>query len=418
MIKTYIAAVAVLAVGGTTSAADNFLPQTDVALEAISAHPVVATAEARLAEAAAEARVRRAGEHDFLVTGSYIRRDVRGEGTYGEWDSTISRAIRLPGKAKADRNIGALGIEVAENARDDARHQVALLLKDYWFEWLEAGAAQRIEQASVETYRRELKAVERQYELKEAALLEVEGVRSALAAAEVALQMSAARKLEAERAIGTMFPTMVLPAQALDIGAPAATEYSFDAWKDLILTRSHELQMAKKYAEQQLALARRGRLDKLADPTVGVRFFSERGGEEQGVGLLFSMPIGTSRRSAKSDAQRARALAAEAQARQVQLMIEEVADRDITRAEAGLAVWQQAAAAVAASEQVVSRVRRAVDLGERDLVELLRALNAHHDLLRQEAAARIGAHDAITQLRIDSHEIWVTTHHDHEDHDD
>jgi len=302
MIKKYLVAAVVLTVGGAANAADSILPQTDVALEAITAHPVVATAEARLVEAAAEARARRVGEHEFHVTGSYIRRDVRGAGTFGEWDSTISRAIRLPGKAKADRNIGALGIEVAENARDDARHQVALLLKDYWFEWLDASAAHQIELAVVETYRRELQAVEHQYELQEAALLEVEGVRSALAVAEADMEKSTARKLEAERAIGTMFPTMVLPAQTLDIGAPRATEYSFDAWKELILSRSHELQMAKKYAEQQLALARRGRLDKLADPTVGVRVFSERGGEEQGVGLLFSMPIGTSHRSAKSDA--------------------------------------------------------------------------------------------------------------------
>ncbi len=415
MIKKYIVAVAVLAAGGAAEAADNFLPQADVAQAAIGAHPVVAAAEASLMEAQAQARLYTAGDHDFHLSGSYIRRDVRGEGTYSEWDSTISRAIRLPGKAKEDRKIGALGVNVAENARDDARHQVALLLKDYWFEWLEAGAMHRIDQMAVDTYRQELQAVERRYELQEAALLEVEGVRSALATAEAGLQKSRARKLEAERAIATMFPTMALPAQQLDIGDPAATKYSFDQWKNLILTRSHELRMAEKYAKQQMALARRGRLNKIADPTIGVRFFSERGGEEQGVGLLFSMPFGSSRRSAQSDAKRARALAAEAQARQVRLMVEEVADRDITRAEAGLSVWQQASVALTASKQVVSRVRRAVELGERDLVELLRALNAHHDVVRQEASARIAAHGAFTQLRIDSHEIWIATHHDHDD---
>lgn len=415
MVKKNILAFAVLFVGSAAGAADNFLPQTDVAQTVIGAHPIVAAAEARLAEAEAEARLRKVGEHEFHLNGSYIRRDVRGEGTFGEWDSSISRAVRLPGKAKADRKIGALGIVVAENARDDARHQVALLLKDYWFEWLEASLQVEVDQSATETYRRELKAVERRHELKEAALLDVDDARSALAVAEAGLHKSSARKLEAERAIRAMFPGLVLPLQVPEIQAPEPTEQGFDVWKDRILSRSHELRMAEKAVEQQMALARRTKLDKVADPTVGVRFFSERGGDEQGVGILFSMPFGSSRRSAKTDVQRARVLAAEAQARQTRLMIEEVADRDITRAEAGVRVWQQAAVALDASKKVVARVRRAVEIGERDLTELLRVLKVHYEVRREEALARLNAQDAITQLQIDSHEIWIATHHDHEE---
>jgi outer membrane protein TolC len=415
MKKKFSIAFAILAVAGSVRAGDSFLPHADIATAAIGAHPSVTAAEALLSVAEAEARGRRAGEHDFLATGSYVRRDIRGEGTYGEWDGSISRAIRLPGKASADRKIGALGMEVAENARDDARHQVALLLKDYWFEWVSASAHAEIDQLAVETYRRELEMVARRHDLGEAATLDVESARSAVAAAEATLLKSIARKLEAERVLRTMFPDLILPLQAPDVPAPETSEYSADDWKKLILTRSHELRMAEKAAEQQMALARRVRLDKVADPTVGLRVFSERGGEEQGVGLIFSMPLGSSRRNANSDAQRARTLAAEAQARQVRRLIEEVADRDITRAEAGLQVWQKTKAAMTASEQVVARVRRAVELGERDMVELMRALDQYYAVRREEARARIAAQDALTQLRIDSHEIWVATHHDHED---
>lgn len=415
MIRTSIFAFTIVAVAGLAQAEDTFLPQSDVAMNVIGAHPVVAAAEANLSAATAEARVRKAGDHEFQFNGSFIRRDVRGEGTFSEWDSSISRAIRLPGKASADREIGALGVEVMENARDDARHQVALLLKDYWFEWLEASAHTEIDEQARETYRRELAAVESQYALKEAALLDVERAKSALNGAEAALLKSKARALEAKRAMQTMFPELAIPLQVPDTPAPTASDYGFEKWKDLILTRSHELRMAEKEAEQQLALARRSKLDKFADPTVGLRFFSERGGDEQGVGVLFSMPFGSGKRSAKNDAQRARALAAEAQARQVRLLIEEVADRDITRAEAGVAVWQQTQKALQASEQVVGRERLAVEAGESDLAELLRALGQHHAVQREEVSARISAQDAITQLRIDSHEIWVATHHDHED---
>ncbi|WP_417450619.1 TolC family protein [Kordiimonas sp.] len=408
-------AVTILAVAGAAGAGDTFLPNAAIATAVIGAHPSVSAAEARLSVAAAEARGRRAGNHDFLVSSSYTRRDIRGEGTHGEWDGSISRAIRLPGKASADRKIGALGIEVAENARDDARHQVALLLKDYWFEWLGASTRTEIEQLAVEAYRRELEMAERRHSLQESALIDVEGARSALAAAEAAMLKSNALRLEAERVLRTIFPDLTVPLRAPDVPAPTVTEYSAQEWRDLILARSHELRMAEKEAEQQLALARRVRLDKVGDPALGIRVFSERGGEEQGVGLTFSVPFGPARRNADSDAQRARALAAEAEARHVRRVIEEVADRDITRAETGLNVWQQTVVAMTASEQVVARVRRAVELGERDMVELTRALAQHYDIRREEAAARIAAQDALTQLRIDSHEIWVATHHDHQD---
>ena len=183
MKKKLASVFTILAFTGVAAAGDAFLPHADIATAAIGAHPGVTAAEAQLSVAEAEARSRRAGEHDFLASGSYVRRDIRGEGTYGEWDGSVSRAIRLPGKASADRKIGALGIEVAENARDDARHQVALLLKNYWFEWLDASAHTEIDRLAAETYQRELAMVERRLELQDAALLDVESARSALAAA-------------------------------------------------------------------------------------------------------------------------------------------------------------------------------------------------------------------------------------------
>src|SRR3546814_14214396 len=80
------------------------------------------------------------GTHEIAVTGSYVRRSVDREGGYDEFDATIARPFRLPGKAALDREAGALGIEVAENRMEDARHQTALLLSGYWHDWLVAGA--------------------------------------------------------------------------------------------------------------------------------------------------------------------------------------------------------------------------------------------------------------------------------------
>lgn len=413
MIKKLALYIALLA-GPVATAQEHTadLPHPDIVEQAITTHPVVGVAKAHLAAARAEARQRRAGPHDFIWSGSYIRRDTRNEGTFNEWDSSVSRAVRLPGKAKADRKIGALGVEVAENAKDDARHQVALLLKDYWFEWLAASALVSIDEHETAIYEQELEAVEKRRHYKDAALLDEEEARSALAAAQARALVNKAKRLEAERALNSVFPSMPLPAVAPDVSAPLPSGRGREEWRRLILERSHELQMAKKAAEKQTSLARRARLDRFADPSLGVRMFSERGGEENGVGVFLSVPFGLKHRTAASDIQRARTLAAESETRQARRLIEERADRDVTRAESGIGIWQQAAAALEANTAVVERLRRAVELGDRDLTDLLRALHQHYEMQRSEVAARIAAQDAIVQLRIDAHEIWVVGNHD------
>jgi len=413
MNKTFILLLS-LAIGPSAAAEEraSHLPHPDIVEQAISTHPIVGAAEAHLTAAHAEARQRKAGSHDFILSGSYIRRDAQSNGTYNEWDSSISRAVRLPGKAKSDRKIGALGVEVAENARDDARHQVALILKDYWFEWLTAAANVSIDQLEIATYQRELEMVTKRLLLKEAALLDEDEVRSALAAAQARAAANTAKQLEAERALKSMFPDMPLPAVVPEVLAPRASGRSHNEWRNLIIQRSHELRMVEKEAERQTSLARRARLDRFADPSVGVRVFSERGGEESGVGVFLSVPFGIKHRTAASDIRRAKAIAAASDVRQANRLIEEVADRDITRAEAGIDIWQQAALALAANAAVIERIHRAVELGNRDLDDLLRALRRHYDIKRSEVAARIAAQNALAQLQIDAHEMWILAHDD------
>ena len=390
----------------------SHLPHPDIVEQAISTHPIVGAAEAHLTAAHAEARRRKAGNHDFILSGSYIRRDTQNQSTFNEWDSSISRAVRLPGKAKADRKIGALGVEVAENARDDARHQVALLLKDYWFDWLTAAGNVAIDKLETATYQRELEIVRKRRHLKEAALLDEDEVRSALAAAQARASANTAKQLEAKRALKSMFPDMPLPTVAPRVSTPEPSGRTHQEWRNLILQRSHELRMVEKEAERQTSLARRARLDRFADPSVGVRVFSERGGEESGVGVFLSVPFGMKHRTAASDIRRAKAVAAASDVRQANRLIIEVADRDITRAEAGVGIWQQAAVALEANAAVIKRLHRAVEMGDRDINDLLRALRQHYAVKRSEVAARVAAQDALAQLQIDAHEIWILAHDD------
>ncbi len=131
----------------------------DVALDDA---PLVTEATARLRAAEAQARALGIGPHEFTSPSTYIRRSVDREGGFNEFDTTLSRAVRLPGKASLDRKAGALGVEVAQNLLEDARHQAALQLATLWYDWLLADADARIADAAASSFDAALTAVNRQ----------------------------------------------------------------------------------------------------------------------------------------------------------------------------------------------------------------------------------------------------------------
>ena len=94
------------------------LPPADKVNEALDNHPSVAAAAARVEAARARGDMLRRGSHEVTVSGSYVRRTVDREGGFNEFDTTISRPFRLPGKAALDRQVGAV---VSDALRDLAR---------------------------------------------------------------------------------------------------------------------------------------------------------------------------------------------------------------------------------------------------------------------------------------------------------
>jgi outer membrane protein TolC len=119
------------------------------------------------------------------------------------------------------------------------------------------------------------------------------------------------------------------------------------------------------------------------------------------------MPFGGGFRSAQADRASAQATAAQADLQAVQLTINETADTDLENAQAGLAAWGDARAALDAQMATLLKTRRGQQLGEIGLAEVLLAERMMHDAFRAEAIARIDALRAITKLRIDSHQLWI-----------
>lgn len=383
-----------------------FLPPDEKILEVLEASPPLAEARAMLGGARAEARELAAGEHETLISTAFDERRIRNDRSYSEWSVQASRGLRLPGKGALDRAAGAAGVKAAENSVEDARHQASLLLVQQWVGWAAAAEARAIDEAELEAYVREADALERRVALQDAALLDLEVARGAEARARAGLAQSQGRERSARADLEARFPTLA-PEVAPTLPAPESPTRPLEAWPSIILERSHEIIIARALADRERLLAKRVRQDRLPDPTIGVRTFNERGGDETGVGVFVSIPFSGPRRSAAADRQAAEASAAEARFAMVARDVRATAQSDTIATNSALDAWRAASASRQAAEQAARRTDRAYQLGERDLSERLLVERQAFEARRLELSARADAHRAILKLALDAHELWL-----------
>ncbi|MBR0551849.1 TolC family protein [Stakelama marina] len=383
------------------------LPPAPVVARVLDTHPMVEAAAADVSAARADARMLRKGPHEVTVSGSYIRRSVDREGGFDEFDGTVARAFRLPGKARLDRKAGALGIEEADNNREDARHQTSLMLMNAWHDWLLAGALLRNDRAAVANYERLLAAVERRVELRDAARLDAEQARSELALAKTRLANSAADMRAARAKLHATFPDLPLPEDPPAPATPELPDTALGRLRDLVIERSHEIRAAEFRADRYDVLGRRARRDRVADPSVGVRLFSERSGAERGAGMVFSMPLGGGYRSAAADKAEAEASRARLELTNTRREVIATADADLSNATDRFAAWQASAAAVEGADSAADLSERGYKGGVTDLSDLLYVDRQALAARREEITARVAALRAIMKLRVDSHDMWA-----------
>lgn len=388
--------------------AQSALPPEPLVQEALESHPAVMAADARIEAARAEERLLRAGPHEFSVSGSYVRRSVDREGSYDEYDATLSRAVRLPGKARLDRETGALGVSAAENRAEDARHQAALLLNDLWWDWIGASAEAGVDAQGVANLESALAAVNRRVELRDAAQLEADQTAAALGEARAMAAQSQGRAELARTRLIARFPGLPLPDIAPEPGHPVLPPEGLAELADQVIARSHEIGAADAEAQRAASHAERMRRDRWADPSLGVRLFSERNGMERGAGLVFSMPLGGKARTASASRSEAEASAASAELSLVRIDVLEMANSDVVRIETSFAAWQRTREGLIAQLAALQKLRRGQQLGAIDLADRLLGERQAHAAMRAEALARAEAHRAINRLRIDSHNLWIT----------
>ncbi len=387
--------------------AQSALPDAAAVELVLDNHPLVGAAAARSKAARADARALATGPHEFVASGSVYQRRIDREGEYAEFDASLTRAIRLPGKAALDRKAGDAGVRYADNMAEDARHQVAVMLNDHWWDWVGAAGERSVLARSVATLEAALAAIRRRVELRDASVLEADQAEAALALARSAARAAAGREAAARAGLAAQFPGLPLPESAPEPPAPALPAEGLAALGGWVVERSHEIDAATAQAEQAALLAERARRERMADPSIGVRGFSERGGEERGVGVLLSVPLGGGHRRALADRASAHAAATKAQEVAVQHDIRALAGRDQAMAAAAFASWQDADRAARSSGSAAVRATRGHALGGLDIADSLYAQRLAQEAALAEAVARADAWRAITRLQIDSHTLWM-----------
>jgi outer membrane protein TolC len=407
MIRRRAAIVLAASLLAAPLAAEPGLPPKEAVAAALLDHPSVIAAHARLEASRARADAIRKGSYEFTVQGSYVRRDVNGGAAFDEYDAQVSRPIRLPGKARLDREIGAQGRLVAENVAEDARHEAALLLAAHWFDWLSASAQAEVDRAAVANYAAALAATARRRALRDAAQLDVDQAEAALAEARRALEQSAGLAALARARLAAQFPGLAMPEQAPEVPLPALADARLSQLGDLVIVNSHLVAAAAAESARMAAVADRARAERMADPTIGLRLFSEFGGLERGAGVIVSLPLGGGHRRALASEASAGAAAARADEQLARFDVAETAGADVTTARFRITSWQRAREAVAAQMAALEKLRRGHQLGEIDLADRLLGERMVHDAFRREAEARAEAMRAITRLRIDAHDLWL-----------
>jgi hypothetical protein len=399
-------AIAGLLAASHAAGAQDFLPTTELVIDAIAKQAEVLAADERAAAVDAQAKALALGSHEFEATLIPQRRRVHGDQTMDEFEAQVGRSFRLPGKAPLDREIGTYSRTIAGLERNEVAHEAAVRLLDLWMQWLRAAAADEEAQAQFKSLETERASLKRRVEIGDAAQLDLDLITAEFAQARAAAVHSETMAAAAKHALATDFPQIPLPAHAPSLPEPQPLPGTSEEWQARIIGSGYEVKLAELDASRQDAAAKRAWADRIPDPSVGVRFFNERDGAERALGLVFSMPIPSRHRRELANAERAEARALSRDVEVVRRVLSKEAYLKVTLAVDALNHWRAQRDAREAMQAAADRTQRAWELGETGLAERLLAARRAREMAYQELGARAEAHQAQLRVRIDGHELW------------
>lgn len=389
------------------------LPPTAAVAQATTQHPMVKAAEAgvSVAEASKDALV--AGSHEFILRmEGQRRRDVPTDVNYNEQLLGIERGIRLPGKSVTDAALGQAGINQAEYAFGDARHETSRLLLKSWFTWQRERATAQAWQAQADILRRQHEVAKKRVTLGDAARIEALQAEAQLTQVEAQQAQAETMARLAANEFTQQFPSIPLPA-ALPPGKPQPPPAMSDAWLAKLRDHNHELLTAVAASRRQQLVAQRTDAERLPDPTLGVRVSRERDGQERLFGLQLTIPLPGAGRAASSRVELAGVNVAAAHEAQVKTKVETEAQRTLIEAQAAYAQWARLVAVAARMTENAQLLDKAWRLGEGQFADLQFARRQAGEAQLAAVRAQLDANESRYKVLLDAHELWaLDTHED------
>ncbi|MDR2187232.1 MAG: TolC family protein [Azonexus sp.] len=385
------------------------LPPDEIVRLALQDHPDTLAAASEVDRETANRDRLTAGEYEWNLSIGGQQRRTRPPGSvnenFKEWNLTLERPLRLPDKAATDAEIGASGIIRAKTAFGDTIHETKRDLLKSWFAWLKASANAEEWAAQVELIERQTRTINRRLQLGDAARRDSVQAEAALAQAEAQAVQAAAQREAAHATLRRRYPALAR-VEPDAIGEPPALAGSDEEWLAAVAEHSHELALARQQTRLAELAAMRQRQERRPDPSVGLAFSSERGGEEQVVGAFVRIPLpGGARQAAERSAAAAAAAARYREAaliRQIDLNTATVTHA----ARSAYAAWQVSHRAAKELEQAARMAGQAYQLGEGSLHDWQSALRQAHEA---HVAARGNQLEALEQryrLQLDAEQIW------------
>lgn len=396
-----------LALTFAAGARADYLPDPAAAEAALWASPMVAQARAESTAQALRSQSLQHGRSEWTVGADVGGRriEVTPREDMTEWGLALSRPLRLPGRAEADRALGGALAAHAEANLGEALHESGRQLLAHWFTWLAEASQAPLWRAHVALAEAQLAAVEARIRLGEAPGSDRVNADAALAQARLLQQQAAAREQQARSRLLAQYPGLALTADEA-LPQPAAPVGSAEAHADAVLAHSHELLRARRHAEVLQAEARQFASRRGADPSVGMFYKNEMGGDEHVLGVSVGLTLpGAARRT---DQQAAEALAAAAQDAAVRLeqRLRQEARADFEVAAAQVAAWQQADRAAQALAEAARLAARGYTLGEGGLDQVLLSRRLAQEGGLAARQAQLEALAANARLLLDAHRLW------------
>ncbi len=346
------------------------------------------------------------GNYEFnLRAGSSQRNLVNTGQKLKEWDVALERPLRWFNKVGIDQDIGTASVQRAEFTLGDAHHEAGRLLLKSWFNWQREQATATLWQQQVDILRQQTQMTEKRVKAGDAPKLELNQSQAAAAQASVSWHQAQLRTLLAGNNLTRPFPAIQLP-DNLQPAIPLSIEHDLAFWKARIFDDNHELGMAQAQSEVQHLLAQRSRADQIPDPTVGLRYSNEMGGNEKVAGIFLMVPLSVGHRSSTADGVEQQALMAADQEAFVKRRLEGDVYAAYLQAVKSFETWQQAHEAAHAIRTNAELVSRAYTLGECSLSDSLSARRIALESALTETLSQLDANEARYRLLLDAHQLW------------